>query len=159
MDGKLIESKLSNAIIGCAISVHKELGPGFLEKFYEQALCIELERQRLNYLRQAEVTPTFRDKPVGVHRIDLIVENKIIVELKAVRKFEDIHYATVLSYLKAARVPVALLLNFNAPTLTIRRFAHSIFRVNAETRKGGNTEGLVKFVRDEDNNLESDVNY
>ena len=99
------------------------------------------------------MTLKYRDQPVGIHRIDLLVENKIIIELKAVKKLEDIHYATALSYLKAARVPVALLLNFNAPTLTIRRFAHSIFRINAEARKGGNTEELFRFVRDEDRDL------
>ena len=73
------------------------------------------------------------------------------------RVFCYIDFATALPYLKAARVPVALLLNFNAPTLTIRRFAHSIFRTNAEARKSGNTEELFKFARDEHSDLKSNA--
>ena len=135
MGTELIHSSLSERVIGCAIEVHRELGAGFLEKIYEEALCYELAYAGLAFERQVRLSLKYRNQPVGIHCLDLIVEKTIVIELKAVKRFEDVHYATVLSYLKASRLPVALLLNFNAATLSIKRFANSLNRLIAESPK------------------------
>jgi PD-(D/E)XK nuclease superfamily len=102
---KLGNKELTDRIIAAAIRVHKELGPGFLERF---------ERQKL--------LPVFyREHVIGEHRLDFLVEGKIIVELKAISALEDVHYAIVRSYLKAANLQDALLLNFATTRLTIKR--------------------------------------
>ena len=146
MKKELSFNKLTERIIGYAISVHKELGPGFLEKIYEHALCLELGHHGASYRRQVSLPITYRARPCGLHRLDLIIENKVIVELKATKAFEDIHFAVVLSYLKASHLPVALLLNFAQPTLAIRRFGNRIFQ-NGEDRNPGKRKSLVKFLR------------
>ena len=112
---------LSGKIIEAAISVHRELGPGFLESVYESAMKVALRHRGIVYQVQHEVTVFFEDEEVGVHRLDLIVEEQVVVELKAVKALEDIHFAQVKSYLKATRLKVGLLFNFNAPTLAIKR--------------------------------------
>ena len=117
----LILEKLTEKIISSAIEVHKSLGPGFLESIYENALCRELSQRGIKFVRQQEIEVEYKDEAVGVHRIDLIIEGKVIVELKAVKGFEDIHYAQLLSYLRATRLKVGLLLNFGKPTLDIKR--------------------------------------
>ena len=113
--------ELSSRIIGAAIEVHRELGPGFLESIYEEALKIELSKQSMSYDSQKEIKIEYLGIEVGVHRLDLLVEKKIIVELKAVKELTDIHFAQLRSYLKAADLKVGLLLNFAQPTLEIRR--------------------------------------
>ena len=113
--------ELSKKIIGAAIEVHRELGPGFLENIYEEALKIELSEYNLNYDSQKEIKIKYLETEIGMHRLDLLVENKIIVELKAVKEFTDIHFAQLRSYLKATGLKTGLLLNFSKPTLEIRR--------------------------------------
>lgn len=113
--------ELSNQLIGAAIKVHKELGPGFLESIYEQALKVELSESGLGFDSQKEIKVQYSGVEVGVHRLDLIVEEEIIVELKAVKELADIHFAQLRSYLKATGIKVGLLLNFSKPTLEVRR--------------------------------------
>ena len=113
--------ELSSRIIGAAIEVHRELGPGFLEAIYEEALKVELSEQSMHYDSQKEIKIEYLGVEIGVHRLDLLVEKKIIVELKAVKELTDIHFAQLRSYLKAAGLRVGLLLNFAKPTLEIRR--------------------------------------
>jgi GxxExxY protein len=113
--------ELSSRIIGAAIEVHRELGPGFLEAIYEEALKIELSEQSMRYNSQKEIKIEYLGVKIGVHRLDLLVEKKIIVELKAVKELTDIHFAQLRSYLKAAGLKVGLLLNFAKPTLDIRQ--------------------------------------
>ncbi|MEA3437042.1 MAG: GxxExxY protein [Thermodesulfobacteriota bacterium] len=113
--------ELSSRIIGAAIEVHRELGPGFLEAIYEEALKIELSEQSMRYDSQKEIKIEYLGVKIGVHRLDLLVEKKIIVELKAVKELTDIHFAQLRSYLKAAGLKVGLLLNFAKPALEIRR--------------------------------------
>jgi len=115
---------LSKNIIGAAIRVHRELGPGFLEKIYEEAIKIELTEHDIEFEYQKEIEVEYLGVVVGKHRLDLIVEERIIVELKAVKAFEDIHYAQVRSYLKATDLKVGLLLNFAQPTLDIKRIVN-----------------------------------
>jgi len=117
----LIFQELSSRIINAAIKVHKTLGPGFLETIYERALCIELEKQGIAFESQKEVEISYEGVAVGTHRIDLIVEDKVIVELKAHKELEDIHFAQVRSYLKATGLRLGLVLNFGKATLKIKR--------------------------------------
>ena len=112
---------MSNQIIGAAIKVHKELGPGFLESIYEEALKVELSKNELDFASQMEVQIEYLGVPVGLHRLDLLVQNEVIVELKAVKELADIHFAQLRSYLKATGMKVGLLLNFSKPTLKVRR--------------------------------------
>lgn len=113
--------ELSNKIIGAAIEVHRTLGPGFLENIYEQALKIAFSEQKLHYNSQKDIKIKYHGIEIGQHRLDMLVENVIIIELKAVKEFADIHFAQLRSYLKATGLKVGLLLNFGKPTLEIKR--------------------------------------
>ena len=119
-EGHQFES-LSRKVIGAAIEVHRELGPGFLEHIYEEALKIEFTEHDLNFESQKEIQIKYLGTEIGCHRLDLIVENRIIIELKAVKEFNDVHFAQLRSYLKATGLNVGLLLNFAKPTLEIKR--------------------------------------
>ena len=120
--GKELGNKeLTDRIIAAAIRVHKELGPGFLESMYEEALGIELSAAGILFERQKLLPIFYREHLIGEHRLDFLVEGKIIVELKAISALEDVHYAIVRSYLKAANLQDALLLNFASTRLTIKR--------------------------------------
>ena len=112
---------LSGRIIEAAIHVHKELGPGFLESIYESAMKVALRHRGIVYEAQKEVTVVFEGEEVGVHRLDLLVGGEIVVELKAIKALEAIHFAQVKSYLKATGLHVGLLMNFFAPTLVVKR--------------------------------------
>jgi GxxExxY protein len=112
---------LSGRIIEAAVSVHKQLGPGFLESIYENAMKVALRHRGIAHECQKAITVFFEQEEVGLHRLDLIVQGEIIVELKAVKALEDIHFVQVKSYLKATGLHVGLLMNFNAPTLVIKR--------------------------------------
>jgi len=112
---------LSKKIIGAAIRVHRELGPGFLESIYEEALKVEFSEQGLHFDSQKEIKIEYLGVEVGTHRLDLIVENEIIVELKAVKELGDIHFVQLRSYLKVTGLKVGLLLNFSKPTLEVKR--------------------------------------
>jgi GxxExxY protein len=114
-------SDLSGRIIGAAIRVHEALGPGFLESVYEEALCFELAAQGMKFERQLAVNVLYRGQTVGEHRLDLLIENQVVIELKAVSAFEPVHYAVVRSYLKAMNLELGLLMNFAAPTLQVKR--------------------------------------
>ena len=118
---ELIESELSERIIGCCINVHRVLGPGFLEKVYEEALAIDMTKADLAFERQKLVVVTYQRKPVGEHRLDYVVAGRAVLELKACKDFEDIHLATARSYLKATGLPLALVVNFARPKLEVRR--------------------------------------
>jgi GxxExxY protein len=112
---------MSGKVIAAAINVHRQLGPGFLETVYEQALKLELAKQGLAYESQKQVQVLYDGEVVGTHVLDLLVENQVVVELKAVKAFEDVHYAQLRSYLRATRMKVGLLLNFNSPRLLVKR--------------------------------------
>ncbi len=112
---------LTEKVIGCAITVHKALGPGFLESIYENALVVELEHAGLRVDWQLEHSIQYRDVAVGLHRLDLLIEGTLVVELKATSGLEDIHFSQVRSYLKALNLKHALLLNFASMPLTIKR--------------------------------------
>jgi len=109
--------QLAHAVIGAAIDVHREIGPGFLESVYQNALCYELGLRSIAYEAQVLAPVTYKGYAVGEGRIDILVEKRLIVELKAVEAYEAIHQAQVISYLKAMRLPLGLLINFNLPIL------------------------------------------
>ena len=108
---------LTAAVIGAAIEVHRELGPGYLESVYEDALSVEFELQRLAFERQRSFALTYKNKRVGDGRIDFLVDSCLVVEIKAVEKLLPIHKAQVMSYLKAVRCRIGLLINFNEKML------------------------------------------
>jgi len=112
---------ITGRIIGAAIKVHKELGPGFLEAVYESALIVELRHQGIPFVRQISIPIVYRGVEVGLHRLDLMVDDQIVIELKAIRDFLPEHFAVVRSYLRAAGREHGLLLNFSKPTLEIKR--------------------------------------
>jgi GxxExxY protein len=111
-------------IIGAAIAVHRELGPGFIEQVYGRALILELRHRSLRTEAEKPVQVHYRGELVCSHRLDIVVERDVVVEVKAVRKLRPIHRAQVLSYLKASGCRVGLLMNFNVPVLVdgLRRF-------------------------------------
>jgi len=112
---------LSKRIIGAAIKVHKELGPGYLENIYEGALKLEFAKNGLRFEYQKEIKIKYLGALVGTHRLDLLVEDEVIVELKAVKEFADIHFAQLRSYLRATGLKVGLLINFSKSTLEVKR--------------------------------------
>jgi len=114
-------NELTEQVIGLAMSVHRELGPGFTEKIYEEALAYELKEKGLDFRRQLKVAIDYKGKLLGEQRVDLLVEDRVIVELKAVREINEIHEAQLISYLKAADKRVGLVLNFAERSLGIRR--------------------------------------
>ena len=118
----LRDSEITQQIITAAIRVHPQLGPGFLESVYEEALAVEFALSGIQFLRQYPVPIFYRDHQIGEHRLDFLVEGKIVVELKAVSELEDIHFAIGRSYLKATNLEDGLLLNFATTPLTIKRF-------------------------------------
>jgi len=109
--------RLAYAVIGAAIEVHQILGPGFLEEVYQAALTIEFLRRGIPHEFEKFVTVNYKGHEVGKGRLDFLVANSLIVELKAVQSLAPIHEAQVLSYLKMTNYPLALLINFNVPLL------------------------------------------
>ncbi len=108
---------LTGEVIGAAIEVHRILGPGFLEDVYKQALIIEFLSRRIPYDCEKWVTVNYKGREVGKGRLDFLIANCLILELKAVQNLAPIHEAQVLSYLKITNYPLALLINFNVPLL------------------------------------------
>ena len=117
----LRDSEITESIIAAAIAVHRELGPGFLESVYEQALAVEFAIRGIAFVRQQAIPLFYRDHQIGEHRLDFVVEGKIVVELKAVEALENVHFAIVRSYLKAAGLSDGLILNFASMPLTVKR--------------------------------------
>lgn len=113
--------ELSERIIGAAIAVHTALGPGFLEKVYENALCVELAARGLRFEQQKSVRILYREVEIGEHRLDLVVEGVFLVDLKVVRELDDVFYVVARSQMKAANLPEGMILNFASHPLTIKR--------------------------------------
>lgn len=132
----LKDKELTERIIGAAIAVHRHLGPGFLESIYEEALCVELEASGIKHERQKSIALTYRGRPIGEHRLDLLVCGRVVVELKAICALEKAHFAVVRSYMKAVNSDVGLLMNFATMPLTIKR----VGREKAELIESGTQE-------------------
>lgn len=110
-------NEISHAVIGAAIEVHKQLGPGFLESVYEHALRIEFIERGIPFTQQQTFAVDYKGNNVGEGRLDFLVANEVIVELKAVEALAPIHTAQVISYLKSLKKELGLLINFNVPIL------------------------------------------
>lgn len=114
--------ELTRQIIAACYEVHNVLGPGLEERFYRDALAYELELRGLKCRREQEFTVEYKGRPLGLHRVDLIVEDKVLVELKAVTgKLPDVHVAQTISERRVSKLPVALLVNFGEASLQVRR--------------------------------------
>jgi len=112
------ENELSNIIKGCTIEVHKQLGPGLLESAYQECLFYELTHQGLNVIKEKPMPVIYKDVKLDHgYRIDLLVNNKVVIEIKTVEVFTDVHTAQVLTYLKLGNYKLGLLLNFHVTTL------------------------------------------
>ena len=109
--------KLTERIIGAAIEVHRQLGPGLLESIYESALSIELECAQLAFQRQVTVPIQYRGRPIGEHRLDFIVQNAVVVESKSVERMDPVFEAQILTYLRIINLRIGLLVNFNSRLL------------------------------------------
>jgi len=123
-DGHRVGSEVTGRIIGCAIKVSDALGCGFLEKVYELALTHELRKVGFTIAQQQPFSVIYDGIVVGEYRADLLVNNSVIVEVKAVRAIDTVHEAQLLNYLKATRLRVGLILNFGTPRLGIRRMVN-----------------------------------
>ncbi|MCI0793580.1 MAG: GxxExxY protein [Chloroflexi bacterium] len=110
-------NQLTEKIIGCAIEVHRHLGPGLLEQTYEEAICVEFELCGLNFRRQMAVPLSYKGRDIGEYRIDILVEDSVVVEIKSVERHEPVFEAQVLTYLKITSKKVGLLINFNSKLL------------------------------------------
>jgi GxxExxY protein len=133
---------VTDRIIGAAIEVHRRLGPGFLENAYEEAMCLELQERHIPFQQQVSVNVRYRGVIVDRHRMDLVVESKVVVELKAVRQVEDLHLAVALAYLRAAGLTTGLILNFSEAKLRVRRVVKSL-RATAEAPRCDSAEDMV----------------
>lgn len=125
----MIINELSKKIIGCAMKVHTELGPGLLENAYEECLYYELNQAGLKVEKQKALPLVYHDvKLDSGYRIDLLVENSIVIEIKTVECFNDVHVAQILTYLKLSKCKLGLLINFNVSSLKngIKRYANDL---------------------------------
>lgn len=117
--------ELSNKVIGLAIEVHRELGPGLLENTYKQCLAYELSQAKINFQMEVELPVKYKNILISCgYRIDLLIENKLILELKSVDKIAPVHEAQLLTYMRLANIKIGLLMNFNEKVLKdgIKRF-------------------------------------
>ncbi|MBS1919691.1 MAG: GxxExxY protein [Bacteroidetes bacterium] len=121
-------SELTSKIIGCAMSVHRALGNGFQEVIYQRALEIEMTDNGISFSREHEMPIYFKNQQIGTRRVDFLVEGIVSVELKAIIKLEDVHFAQAINYLEAYDLEVGLLLNFGAKSLEFKRLLNGKFK-------------------------------
>ena len=118
------ETEMTERIIACATEVQRHLGPALLESAYETAMCVEFELNGVRFTRQVGLPLFYKGVLISEHRPDLIVEDRVVVEVKSISRFENAHTAQLLTYLRVTSIPVGLLLNFNTAVLK-----HGIRRV------------------------------
>ncbi len=117
-------SAITEKIIGCAMKVHTVLGNGFQEVIYQRALAIELGNAGLEFAREVEMQIFYEGEDIGTRRVDFLVEGKVLAELKALTKLEDVHLAQALNYLEAFDLEIGLLLNFGGKKLEFKRLTN-----------------------------------
>lgn len=132
-----VHSGLTQAIIAAALEVHSALGPGFSVIIYEDALSYELRQRGIPFVRQMKVKVRYKEIYSGRQRLDMLVDGRVVVELKAVKALVEEHSAITMSYLKAVRVPVGLLINFGKKSLEVKR----LFNKHAEVPDGPEGNG------------------
>ncbi len=121
-------SELTSKIIGCAMIVHKTLGNGFQEVIYQRAIEIEMKLAGISFVREFEMPIYYRDEHIGTRRVDFLVENVISVELKAITKLEDVHFAQAINYLEAYNLEIGLLINFGERSLNFKRLTNKKYK-------------------------------
>ncbi len=114
-------SELTGKIIGCAMEVHRYLGNGFQEVVYQRALSIELNMNNLNHIREQEMDLSYKGFPIGKRRVDFFIEDRVMLEIKAVKTLEDVHLAQAINYLEAYKLDIGLLINFGNTFLQFKR--------------------------------------
>lgn len=127
MSNDLKHGDITEKIIGASMEVHSFLGNGFQEVIYQRALVHEFEKAGLSFQREIEQQIYYKDLeyPIGTRRADFVVEEKVLVEIKAIAELEDVHLAQALNYLKAYKLEVGLLVNFGSKSLTFKRLVYS----------------------------------
>jgi len=121
-------SELTGKIIGCAMEVHKLLGNSFQEVIYQRALEIEMANQSVTFKREFEMPIFYKQEQIGTRRVDFLVDEKISVELKAITKLEDVHFAQAINYLEAYNLEIGLLINFGTIKLEFHRLENKKFK-------------------------------
>ncbi|HMO61476.1 MAG TPA: GxxExxY protein [Ferruginibacter sp.] len=121
-------SELTSKIIGCAMTVHKTLGNGFQEVIYQRALEIEMRLAGIGFNREFEMPIFYREEQIGIRRVDFLVGGTISVELKAITKLEDVHFAQAINYLEAYNLEIGLLINFGESSLNFKRLTNKKFK-------------------------------
>ncbi len=119
-------SDITGKIIGCAMEVHRYLGNGFQEVIYQRALSLEMQQQGLSFSREHEMQIHYKGIEIGTRRVDFFVEEKVMVEIKAVIQLEDVHLAQAINYLEAYGLEIGLLINFGSRSLQFKRVIKSI---------------------------------
>jgi GxxExxY protein len=119
-------NELSSKIIGYGIKIHKALGPGFIERIYSKAFAYELEKDKIKFTREKAIRVKYEGLLLGEHRLDFLIDDEIILELKAVYEINNFHIAQMLSYLKATDKKLGLILNFSKSKLEIKRIVHNL---------------------------------
>lgn len=121
-------SELTAKIIGCAMTVHKTLGNGFQEVIYQRALEIEMSKERIEFNREFEMPIFYSEQQIGTRRVDFLVEGIVSVELKAITKLEDVHFAQAINYLEAYNLEIGLLINFGEQSLNFKRLTNKKYK-------------------------------
>ena len=121
VSSKYPDSELTGKIIGCAMEVHRILGNGFQEKIYQRALAIEMTYQGISFSQEHEMNIIYKGTHIGTRRVDFFVEGRIMLEIKAVIKLEDVHLAQAINYIEIYRLPIGLLINFGSRSLEFKR--------------------------------------
>lgn len=127
-------SELTSKIIGCAMTVHKTLGNGFQEVIYQRALAIEMGLTGIIFSREFEMPIYYREEQIGTRRVDFLVESFISVELKAITKLEEVHFAQAINYLEAYNLEIGLLINFGEKSLNFKRLTNKKYK-STESQK------------------------
>jgi len=121
-------SELTGKIIKCAMTVHSSLGNGFQEVIYQRALGIEMTLAGIAFSREFEMPIFYREEQIGTRRVDFLVEGIVSVELKAITKLENVHFAQAINYLEAYNLEIGLLINFGETSLNFKRFSNKKFK-------------------------------
>ena len=128
--------ELTHRIIGCAMKVHSTLGNGFQEVIYQRALAIEMKKQGLSFVREMEMEIFYEKIQIGTRRVDFFVEDRIMVEIKAIIKLEEVHLAQAMNNCQAYNLPMRLLIHFGSKSLTFKR----VYNLNHSQNKGHRTK-------------------
>ena len=134
-------SELTGKIIGCAMKVHSALGNGFQEVIYQRALAIEMRLEGISFAREFEMSIFYRKEHIGSRRVDFLVEDAISLELKAIIKLEDTHFAQAINYLEAYNLEIGMLINFGETRLNFKRLTNkSINHLNQNNHKNHSSD-------------------